>query len=481
MRRCLRLGLCCIGVLIIGVTRLCAQEGIKWTDDPLRASPSELRTGPTLPGDRAPLDCTAHYDPSQPLALDRAADLALCTNPQVRAAWEAIKIQAAALGEAKAAYWPTLSGSLTLQRERNQYPDDPGQDSTTTGHSAYLAFGWRLFDFGERSSNRTAAQLLLAAAMASHDAELQKILDAVIAAYFDGTTAHAVLLASSKASELSRDTLAATQRREDKGAASHNDTLQAQVAVAKAALAERRALGAYNKSISVLVYNLGLPVESPLSLPEMAVPTASSVGELSQWIEQAQSSHPALVAARKQWEAASAQIAAVRSQGLPTVDFSGNFYENGYPNQGIQTNANKQTTVGITVTVPLFEGFARTYKIQEAKSQASAAQAQYVDTEHQILMALIKAHADAIAALGNIDSSAELLTASQAAEVSSQRRYANGATNIVELLTAQSNLADAEQERVRCLAEWNAARLRLMTSAGSLGLTRISPAAPDVP
>jgi len=103
-----------------------------------------------------------------------------------------------------------------------------------------------------------------------------------------------------------------------------------------------------------------------------------------------------------------------------------------------------------------------------------------MDTENQILMTLVKAHADAVSALGNIDSATDLLVASQAAEQSSQRRYANGAANIIELLTAQANLADAEQQRVQSLAEWNAARLRLMASAGNLGLTRISQP-PNVP
>jgi outer membrane protein len=453
---------------------VCAQQGPRWIEDPLGVYPSELRRGPTLPGDQAPLDCSTHYDPAQPLGLDRAADLALCTNPQARSTWEAIKIQAGALGEAEAAYLPTITGSLTLQRERNQYPDVPLQDSTTTGHSAYLAFGWRLFDFGERSSKRAAAQFLLSAAMASHDAQLQKILDAVIAAYFDATTARSVHLARSKAHELLISTLAATERRENKGAASHNDTLQTQVAVAKAALAERRALGEYNKSVSVLVYNLGLPVETRLSLPEMGAPTASVIGELSQWISQVQSGHPALIAARQEWEAATEKITSVRSVGRPTLELSGNYYQNGYPNQGIQSTSSRQTTVGLTINVPLFDGFSRVYQIQEAEAQASAAEAQYIDTEHQILMTLVKAHADAVSALGNIDSSNELLEASQAAEQSAQRRYANGAANIIELLTAQSNLADAEQERVQSLAEWNSARLRLIASAGRLGLSRVS-------
>jgi hypothetical protein len=52
---------------------------------------------------------------------------------------------------------------------------------------------------------------------------------------------------------------------------------------------------------------------------------------------------------------------------------------------------------------------------------------------------------------------------------SSQKRYDKGAADILELLSTQSALADAQQERVRCLSDWRSARLRLMSSAGVLG------------
>ncbi|KVL54574.1 hypothetical protein WT00_10260 [Burkholderia territorii] len=59
--------------------------------------------------------------------------------------------------------------------------------------------------------------------------------------------------------------------------------------------------------------------------------------------------------------------------------------------------------------------------------------------------------------------------AAEAALTSARNRYALGAGDILELLSAQAALADARQERVRTLAEWEAARLRLFASAGIIG------------
>lgn len=183
-------------------------------DDPLFARPPVLDTGAVLPSDAQPIPCPASDDLAHPLSLSEAVDLGLCSNPQVKAAWAAIKIQAGAVGEARAAYLPTLTGSLSAMHTRNEFPDRPEANSTSNGHTVYLGLSWRLFDFGARSANREAANLLLAAAISGHDAALQKVLASVVGAYFDALTQQAAMQARTEATRLARDTVEATERRE---------------------------------------------------------------------------------------------------------------------------------------------------------------------------------------------------------------------------------------------------------------------------
>jgi outer membrane protein len=84
-------------------------------------------------------------------------------------------------------------------------------------------------------------------------------------------------------------------------------------------------------------------------------------------------------------------------------------------------------------------------------------------------MDIVKAHADAQAALADLDASQTLQQAAEAALASAKKRYDTGAADVLELITAEQALADADQERVRCLADWRSARLRLMANAGVLG------------
>ncbi|WP_347990130.1 TolC family protein [Methylomonas sp. AM2-LC] len=88
-------------------------------------------------------------------------------------------------------------------------------------------------------------------------------------------------------------------------------------------------------------------------------------------------------------------------------------------------------------------------------------------------MEVVKAYADATSSLQNLSYSATLLNAAQEALATSQRRYDKGAADIMEMLTTQTAFADAAQERIRTLAEWRSARLRLLAGSGALGRDRI--------
>ena len=88
-------------------------------------------------------------------------------------------------------------------------------------------------------------------------------------------------------------------------------------------------------------------------------------------------------------------------------------------------------------------------------------------------MEVVKAHADAGSSFRNLQASKRLLDIAAEALAGSQRRYGKGAADILELLNTQAALADARQERIRSLAEWNSARLRLLACVGVLGCGKL--------
>jgi outer membrane protein len=69
----------------------------------------------------------------------------------------------------------------------------------------------------------------------------------------------------------------------------------------------------------------------------------------------------------------------------------------------------------------------------------------------------------------SVKDSATLPDIAQRSFTAAQHRYQAGVGNILELLNAQTALANAQQQRVQALADWRAARLRLAGSLGHLG------------
>ncbi|WP_310462409.1 TolC family protein [Sphaerotilus sp.] len=414
--------------------------------------------------------CAALQTPDGPLSLAQAMQTALCLNPQARAAGAAIRVQASAVGEARAAYLPKLNIGVNRLFSRTAYTDGDLPDDDRVGTNRSVNLTWRLVDFGARSASLDVAHQLLRAATASRDATLQKLLAAVVETYFDAVTTQATHGARAEAVRLARSTLVATERREALGVAAGSDVLQARAALARAQLAAQRARGEQVKAASVLAYVMGLPGTAPLTLPDgLDVPDAPAVEDLAHWLAQAQAGHPGIRAAQAQREAAVAKVSATRVEGWPSLDFSRADQVNGLPSQGFGATRSRVTTYGLALSIPLFEGFARVYKVSGAQAQAEQSDASLQNVVLQVSMEVVKAHADATAALDNLQASVTLVDAAQAAVGSATRRYDKGVSDILELLTSQNTLADAQQERIRCLAEWHAARLKLAAAAGVLG------------
>ena len=438
--------------------------------DPLRTMPEEVGKGVVLPGDAAPVACTMRKDFTMPLSLGEAVDLALCNNPQIKYAWAAIKIQAGVLGEARAAYLPVLTGAINRTNDRIRYSDSRFPSSDKNSNTAQASVTWRIFDFGGRSANQQAAKNLLESALANRNATLQRVLAGVIQVYFDAMTANESLKAKTENEELAGNLLNTAKAREKKGVISQTDTLRAKTALARASLEKNRAYGDYEKALAVLGQTLGLPGGTKISMPPELHPyRGEEREELGRWLADVQKNHPAIVAARKELEAAREKVVVARAAGLPTLNLSGNYYKNTRPGEAVTSADQEETTLGVTLSIPLFNGFSDKYRIQGAQAAVEQREAAVTNMVHQVALEVIRAYADATSALRNLEASAALFDAAHSALVVSRRKYDKGAADITEILGTQADLSEARLERVRCLYEWHSARLRLLASAGRMG------------
>ena len=445
------------------------------------------------------------FGPRPLLTLPEAIQLALCHNPQVRTSWSQIAQQAAALGQARSAYMPQLTVGMSRQRDRLDYPDTPYPESTLFARSPNLGLTWRLLDFGARSARTEVARWQLQAALASQDASMVKALGDVLQTYFDAQTAQARWQAQQGIVPLVQRSLQAAQRKQEHGAGSSNDTLQALTALAQANLELSRSEGDYQKATANLTFTLGLPPSSIYQLDAMDTtedsqdvwepgqqPQAASSDHsrsrvnpsplpqqdhthhlmqktLADWMALVQQQHPAIVAARAQWMAAKAAVRAAQSDGLPTLDASYSYYRNGRPNQSLPGQASNEWLLGLTITIPLFDGFNTTYKVRGAQAVAEQKAVEYQGVQQQTLQDIVQSYADAQAAWNNLHAAEQLRRAAQEAADSTQRQYRKGAADVVQVNQSLTSLQQALQERARAQAEWLHAKLKLWVIDAQLG------------
>ncbi len=404
------------------------------------------------------------------LTLPRAIDVALCSNAEILSAGAAIRVRAAELGQARSGYWPSLTATVTEVKENARSPDSASPATTDTATTLYGALSWRLLDFGGRRSDVQAASKLLEAALGTRDATVQKVLTSVVESYYDSVTAKALVASKTEDEAAARQTLASAERRLDSGNGARSDALQARTALARATLDLNRASGTYEKSLALLAYSVGLAPGTRFDVPDEAEAPATITIEkgLAAWLEEASQRHPAIAAARAELDAARFRVISERSSGRPTLDLQMNYYANGFPQQGLATDRQRTATIGIAVSIPLFDGFLQRHKVHAANATVQVREAVLIDTERLTLTDIVKAYSDAVAATANLRESQSLLEAARSSQESSKRRYDAGATDILELLAAQSALADARQERVRSVAELRSARLRLLATSGIL-------------
>lgn len=443
-------------------------------------------TGTMLDGDGEADPCVFGL-PGQPLELPEVVERALCNNPQTRAAWASARVQTAQIGVARSAYLPAVSATLAYSKQRTvtRYGDSRyaplNSEAKPTLTSGSLKMSQVLTDFGLRSANLDQATALLDAANASHDAALQSAFVSAAQAYFDTQTAQAVLEASREAERAARESFNAAEAKYKAGIGALTDQLQAQVAYSKASLERVSAEGELKNAQGTLATAMGMGANTALLLPRRreGLPDTTFVKQADELIEEAKQHHPALIAAQAEVQAARAKIQAIRAEGRPTVTLTAELGRNeqnyqppavGYEPTNI---GNRSNSLGVQVNIPLFEGFGRNYRVQSAQGQAEIKAADLARLEQQVSLEVWKSYQSLRTESENMKATDILVNSARYSFLVAQGRFKAGVGNILELLSAQSAIAEAEQQRIKSISNWHTARLKLAANIGKLGLWAI--------
>lgn len=439
-----------------------------WTPprDAIKPEPAIIpATGPMVPTDLA--------ERIQQLTLADVVDLALRNNPATRVSWAQARSTAALLGSARGQYYPTADGLATLSRTRSPTTATrPAAYQTAYGPS--IALTYLLLDFGGRSGSVERARQNLFAANLTHNATLQNTVFEAEAAYFNYMATAALLGAVRSALAEARANLTAAEQRNSVGLATIADVLQARTALSQEQLNLETIQGNLQAARGSLAAAIGLPANLPFELEPLpgSIPVGTITQSVDSLINIALLNRPDLAAVRAEAASAAAQVRVARAAALPSLRLGGN---------ASRTYSSAQTVRGpaygltLGLSIPIFNGFSRQYEIAAAKAQADAVSALADQTRQQVVTQVYISYYTLQTAAARVATSDDLLaSATQSVEVAAGR-YREGVGSIIDLLTAQSALANARAQQVQSRWEWYTALAQLARDAGVLGLRGETP------
>ena len=403
------------------------------------------------------------------LTLVDVVDLALRNNPATRASWAQARAAADLYGSARGEYYPTIDGSATVSRIKSPatLARPAGQ---RTDRAPSITLNYLLLDFGGRSGSIEKARQSLFAANLSHNATIQNTVLQAQVAYFTYMATSALLVAERSAiAEATANLNAATQRNRV-GLATIADVLQARTALSQEQLNLETTQGSLQAARGSLASALGLPANLPFDLEPLtgaAIPVRALALSVDSVINDALRNRPDLAAARAQAAAAASQVRVARAAELPSLALGGNAART-YSTP--QIFAGPSYTVSLGLSVPIFNGFSHQYQVAAARAQADAIASLAEQTRQQVITEVFVSYYALQTAEQRVATADDLLISAQQSVQVAAGRYREGVGSIIDLLTAQTALANARAQQVQSRWQWYTSLAQLARDAGVLGV-----------
>ncbi|MGD1941121.1 MAG: TolC family protein [Leptolyngbyaceae cyanobacterium] len=472
-----------------------APEDTEESVDPDATAPLP-RTGSPAPGEGAWDDIPA-LDPSpnplliqtqpeeveiigtQPVTLEEAIELSYRNNPDLRTALLELEQSQAALREAQAANFPTLSVNGTLQGQNTT--DSSTEVVTTPGGglafetssteelgasaSAQVDLVYNLYSSGQRGATIRAAEEQVRLSELEVERRREDLRLNTANEYYDLQASIESIRISEAFLEEAERNLRDTSLREEVGVGTRFDVLRAEVQVANARQDVVNAERSRQVAQSTLARRLNVPPALtittvpvdiagnwPLGLEESIVLAYQNRAELEQQLVQSDISEELRVA----------ELAALG----PQVDLFANYTISDTLTQSDSFNDNY--SFGARVSWTLFEGGAAQARARQRELDSEISERNFEESRNTIRLSVESAYYNLEANLTNIDTARLSVEQAQEALELAILRFDAGVGTQLDILNAQSELTDAEVNLVEAIVGYNRSLAEIKRAVSNL-------------
>jgi outer membrane protein TolC len=333
-----------------------------------------------------------------------------------------------------------------------------------------LELEYTIFDFGKRRSQLESSKALRLAAAATFQRANQDVAYKVVVAYYNLVTAQEKLTAIRQILDTAQTTQGAAEAQLANGRATLPDVLNAKAATAQAGYDLETSIGDEAMARVRLREALGvepsdeITVEKPTSTPEASA-VSNSVTNL---VEAAMHNRPDLQSFAEKLRAATEDLKTARSSYRPRLELQSNAASQSlWPSTNPPSLGNTTQfvwSVGLKLQWELFDGGARRNEVLLVESRQRQAADELREKRDEVTRETWTSYLQFRTAARQQDAAQSLLAAATTSYDASLDAYRYGVKNLIDLVTAESQLAQARLADVQ-------ARSAVLTSAVTLGYT----------
>lgn len=397
------------------------------------------------------------------LTLARCVRVALENHPAVRIATGALLNSEGALRQTRSIFFPQLSAAAAVTKNAGTSLIGPIQrvqdyENYSTGVNAQMM----LFDFGKSIYRTMASSYSVDTSVAVLGGTRQTVIMSAELAYFAYQEAGALVKVGEDALRSSTEHLQQAKAFFSVGTRAQFDVTKAEVDVANAQVTLLSAKNQYRIARAQLDNAMGVHTAVMYITPErMDLPSIDITVDSAFII--ALMNCPEIISSSGKLSASKAMYTSSWMTRFPTISATG-----GYTWRGLSFPLSSSWNAGVTMSVPLFQGFAVDAGVQQAEagvliadaSNDALLQSVRLEIEQQIL-SLNEARERIMATAKLVEEATENLRLANA-------RYASGVGSAIEITDAIATLSNARITEIRAQFDYRSAYVQLQRAMGTL-------------
>lgn len=405
--------------------------------------------------------------PAQGETLREALIYAYRTNPSLTGARAGLRATDEGVPIAKAAGRPALSATADYQefvvRSANSF------SAPLRAASANANLSLPLYQGGRVKNAIRAADARVESGRANLRFTEADLFTAIVSVYMDVMRDEAIVGFNRRNVAVLETNLQATRDRFEIGDLTRTDVAQSEARLAVAQGQLETALAQLDTSLENYLRFVGLPardLEPPPALPGLPQSPADAVAI-------AVENNPQLVAAKADAKAARYDVRVSGASRLPTLSLVGSSGYNNYlgtltgnvPGRVFQ-QAQTTATIGLSATIPLYQGGLPAAQVRRATALESQAIEQIVFIERRVVAEARAAYSRYLAAQTVIQSSKIAIAANTLALEGVRAENSVGTRNILDVLNAEQELLNSRVQLVTAERDAYVAGFTLLAAMG---------------